>query len=77
MVYAIEVANRKVIARIAASVFLNGATMHPRGHEVYVANGRSDTVSVIHTARRTKLADVPVGRGNPLTLAHHHGGSMR
>lgn len=34
----------------------------PDGSKLYVANGRSDSVSVIATARRTKLADIAVGK---------------
>lgn len=33
----------------------------PDGAKLYVANGRSGTVSVIDTAGYRKLADVPVG----------------
>jgi YVTN family beta-propeller protein len=31
------------------------------GATLYVANGRSDTVSVLDTAARRKRADIPVG----------------
>jgi YVTN family beta-propeller protein len=33
----------------------------PDGRKLYVANGRSNSVSVIDTAARRKLVDVPVG----------------
>jgi YVTN family beta-propeller protein len=33
----------------------------PDGKKLYVANGRSDNVSVIDTATNTKLRDIPVG----------------
>ena len=33
----------------------------PDGKKLYVANGRSNSVSVIDTASHTKLADIPVG----------------
>jgi YVTN family beta-propeller protein len=34
----------------------------PDGKKLYVANGRSNSVSVIDTAHRTKLHDIPVGK---------------
>lgn len=33
----------------------------PDGAKLYVANGRSNTVSVIDTRALTRIADVPVG----------------
>jgi YVTN family beta-propeller protein len=33
----------------------------PDGAKLYVANGRSNSVSVVDTASRRKRADVPVG----------------
>ncbi len=33
----------------------------PDGKKRYVANGRSNSVSVIDTASYTRLADIPVG----------------
>jgi YVTN family beta-propeller protein len=33
----------------------------PDGRKLYVANGRSNSVSVIDTEARKKLADIPVG----------------
>jgi YVTN family beta-propeller protein len=33
----------------------------PDGARLYVANGRSNSVSVIDTRTRTRLLDVPVG----------------
>ena len=40
-----------------------GVAAHPGGRHVYVANYRSDTLSVIDTATRTVAASVRVGRG--------------
>jgi YVTN family beta-propeller protein len=34
----------------------------PDGSRLYVANGRSDSVSVIDTAGAAKVADIPVGQ---------------
>jgi YVTN family beta-propeller protein len=34
----------------------------PDGAKLYVANGRSDSVSVIDTATNTKIKDIPVGK---------------
>jgi YVTN family beta-propeller protein len=34
----------------------------PDGKKLYVANGRSNSVSVIDTAKRVKLRDIPVGK---------------
>ena len=33
----------------------------PDGRKLYVANGRSNSVSVIDTARRQRLTDIAVG----------------
>jgi YVTN family beta-propeller protein len=33
----------------------------PDGRKLYVANGRSNTVSVIDTESNAKLSDIPVG----------------
>jgi YVTN family beta-propeller protein len=33
----------------------------PDGARLFVANGRSNTVSVIDTATLTRVADIPVG----------------
>jgi len=33
----------------------------PDGAKLYVANGRSNSVSVIDTKRATRIADIPVG----------------
>jgi YVTN family beta-propeller protein len=33
----------------------------PDGAKLYVANGRSNSVSVIDTASATRLGDIPVG----------------
>lgn len=51
-----------IVARIKAGARANGVAVHPDGSKLYVANGRSGTVSVIDTRRGTKTRDVSVGK---------------
>ncbi|MGZ5888150.1 MAG: hypothetical protein ACXWKI_14530 [Ramlibacter sp.] len=51
--------------RVSASIPVGqrpwNMALTPDGRKLYVANGRSGTVSVIDTAAAKKIADVPVG----------------
>ena len=40
---------------------MEGLAISPDGRKLYVANGRSSTVSVIDTVSYKKLADIEVG----------------
>lgn len=46
-----------------------GLALHPSGAWLYVANRLSDTLTVIDTATRGVVAEVPVGRRDPMPAA--------
>ena len=58
---AIDVASNTVIATIEVGRRPWNMAITPDGSKLYVANGRSGSVSVIDTASYKKLADITVG----------------
>ena len=44
-----------------AEAYVHSMALTPDGKKLYVANGRSDTVSVIDTEKNVKLTDIAVG----------------
>jgi YVTN family beta-propeller protein len=58
---AIDVASNRVLATIPVGKRPWNMALTPDGAKLYVANGRSGSVSVIDTAALQKLADIEVG----------------
>jgi YVTN family beta-propeller protein len=57
----IDTARNEVTATIAVGKRPWNMAITPDGSKLYVANGRSNNVSVIDTASARKVADIPVG----------------
>jgi YVTN family beta-propeller protein len=57
----IDTARNEVTATIAVGKRPWNMAITPDGSKLYVANGRSNNVSVIDTASVRKVADIPVG----------------
>ena len=57
----IDVASQQVVATIAVGKRPWNMALTAAGDKLYVANGRSGTVSVIDTGRRQALGDIAVG----------------
>jgi YVTN family beta-propeller protein len=58
---AIDTATNKVVARIEVGQRPWNMALTPDGAKLYVANGRSNSVSVIDTATNTRVKDIAVG----------------
>jgi YVTN family beta-propeller protein len=58
---AIDTASHAVVATIAVGKRPWNMALTPDGAKLYVANGRSNSVSVIDTASYKKLVDIEVG----------------
>lgn len=58
----VNVAQRKITARIETGKSPHGLRMSPNGREIYVANNGSDTVSVIDVTGAREVARVKVGK---------------
>ena len=58
----IDTSTNKIMATIEVGKRPWNMVITPDGGKLYVANGRSDSVSVIDTATNTKIKDIPVGK---------------
>ncbi|HEX5463158.1 MAG TPA: hypothetical protein VFW88_00405, partial [Burkholderiales bacterium] len=63
-------ATNKIIATIPVGHRPWNMAITPDGSKLYVANGRSDSVSVIDTATNKKIKDISVGK-KPWGVAIH------
>lgn len=61
-VVAVDLAAGTVADRIATGRYPHGLRLSPDGGELYVANVRGNSVSVVSTTRRREVARIPVGR---------------
>jgi len=58
----IDTASHAIVATIPVGQRPWNMALTPDGAKLYVANGRSNSVSVIDTVRNVKLRDVAVGK---------------
>ena len=58
----IDAQAKKVIATIPVGERPWNMALTPDGKKLYVANGRSNSVSVIDTVKNEKITDIPVGK---------------
>jgi YVTN family beta-propeller protein len=58
----IDVASRKVVARIPVGERPWGIALSTSGDRLYTANGNSNDVSVVDTAQGKTIARIPVGK---------------
>jgi len=58
----IDTASDKVVATIPVGQRPWNMAITGDGAKLYVANGRSDSVSVIDTAKNVRIKDIPVGK---------------
>jgi YVTN family beta-propeller protein len=58
----IDVAKNEIVATIGVGQRPWNMALTPDGAKLYVANGRSGTVSVIDTRTQQKIVDVAVGK---------------
>jgi YVTN family beta-propeller protein len=58
----IDTAADTVVATIAVGQRPWNMALTRDGAKLYVANGRSDSVSVIDTAKNARVKDIPVGK---------------
>jgi YVTN family beta-propeller protein len=58
----IDTSSNEIVATIPVGERPWNMALTPDGAKLYVANGRSGTVSVIDTATDRRVADIPVGK---------------
>jgi YVTN family beta-propeller protein len=59
----VDLLQRKQVALVPAGQGPHGITITPDGKKVYVSNRGGDTLTVIDTATRKVINNIPVGKG--------------
>lgn len=67
-VFVVDLAQRRVIDRIATAAAPHGLRASPNGREIYVAGTKGNAVSVLDVEQQREVARVPVGRA-PVQVA--------
>jgi YVTN family beta-propeller protein len=67
-VFVVDLAQRRVIDKIATGASPHGLRASPDGREIYVATTKGNAVSVLDVARRLEITRVPVGHA-PVQIA--------
>ena len=58
----VSCATDEIVASVECGKRPGNMAVTPDGRKLYVANGRSDAVSVLDTESQRKLKDIPVGK---------------